>query len=110
MEPSIFRMQDAEKSFGLDGPSPLGVRNSEFGIRSPFSGIRSPEFGIRSSEFALRNGSFPSLRESVRDWEGTFAIPDSRCGRSLGLEGSSRFGIWNSSFGMEAFAAPEASA
>src|SRR5579885_1913851 len=27
-----------------------------------------------------------------------FAIPDSRCGRSFGLEGSSRFGVRNSEF------------
>ncbi len=46
-------------------------------------------------------------RESVEEWEGTFDIPDSRCGRSLGLEGSSPSGIWNSSCGMDSFTASE---
>ncbi len=36
--------------------------------------------------------------ESVNEWDGTFEIPDPRCGRSCGLEGSSPFGARSSEF------------
>src|SRR5579875_502040 len=99
MEPAIFRIQDED---------PLDSRaqaHSESGVRSPEYGVRNSFFGIRSSEWIV-----PQPRESVKGRDGTFEIPDSRCGRSFGIEGSSPFGIWNSSFGMDSFTAPEPSA
>src|SRR5579875_154640 len=125
MEHSISRIHDAEdpsdprarahSEFGIRS-SEFGVRNSEFGIRNSEFGIRSSEFGVqgsesgvRNSEFVLRNGYFPSPRASVKEWDGTFDISDSRCGRSFGLEGLSPFGIRNSFFGMDSLPAPEKS-
>src|SRR5579885_3438941 len=87
MEPARFRIRDAED------PSDARARaDSENGERRTECGERRTEYGERSTEFVLRNGFLHSLRASVRDWDGACEIPDSRCGRSFGREGSSRFG------------------
>src|SRR5579885_962388 len=121
MEHSIFRYSGfaMRKHLRTRGLEPIrsteygsrsteyGVRNSEYGVRNSGSVLRDPFFGIRNSFFGIRNRYFHSVRGSVKDWDGTFGIPDSRCGSTFGLEGSSPFGIRNSSFGIESLRAPE---
>src|SRR5579885_2338773 len=122
MEPARFRIRDAED------PSDARARaDSENGERRTECGERRTEYGERSTEFVLRNGFLHSLRASVRDWDGACEIPDSRCGRSFGREGSSSFGVRRtecgersteygvnsdfvlrtSFFGLDSFPAPE---